>query len=81
MRESGAEGVPYGWSEDRQGFSFIIRPVSELIQRYVGSPCSIRILDLGCGNGTLCEALKRWAMMLQALKLMRAAPTLVMRHL
>lgn len=58
MRESSGGVVPYGWSEDRQGFSFIIRPVRELIQRYAGVPGSIRILDLGCGNGTLCGALK-----------------------
>lgn len=58
MSESIGERVTYGWSEDRQGFSFVIRPVHELIQRYAGAPGSVRILDLGCGNGALCGALK-----------------------
>jgi 2-polyprenyl-3-methyl-5-hydroxy-6-metoxy-1,4-benzoquinol methylase len=58
MKEHVSENVPYGWSEDRQGFLFVIRPVCELIQRYVGAPGTVRVLDLGCGNGALCGALR-----------------------
>lgn len=59
MTQTTGDTAAYGWSEERRSFSFVIPPVLSLLRQFVGGPEGCRILDLGCGKGDLCGALRR----------------------